>query len=424
MGRAIYIHIPFCASKCFYCDFTSFAGLEALWPDYVEALISEISRARPRGPVETIYFGGGTPSILPAYQLLAVLSAITERFEVEPDAEITLEANPGTADLPKLRSLRNAGAPAEVRPSSENGDPALSSPLCGGGDKPGIKSTLKAPGSLGNEKQGFNRLSLGVQSFDDEMLKRIGRIHSAEEALAAYRMAREAGFDNISIDLIYGLPNQTLKDWQRELEHLLELRPEHVSIYELSIEEGTPFARKQEAGELELPDEETRLEMYEAAIGSLALAGYEHYEISNFARPGFRSRHNQVYWRNESYHGFGAGAARYLDGVRCSLTKSIQHYISCARLKIDPIESCERLTGRGLMGETIMLGLRSSDGIDLGEFRERFGVSLMEAYGDAIERLQGDGLVELNEERLRLTHKGLLVANRVVVEFVEEQDSD
>ncbi len=350
--------------------------MEAFYGEYVEALAAEISHAEPQEPISTIYFGGGTPTVLSNGQLSAILAAVRERFEVEPDVEITLEANPGTVSLRKLRNLRAAG---------------------------------------------FNRISLGFQAMDDGALRRIGRVHSADEGLAAYQAAREAEFDNIGIDLIYGLPEQTLEDWQSNLEHALGLCPEHASLYELSIEEGTPFAEKQAAGQLNLPDEDSRLEMYEVAIRTLAAAGYEHYEISNFARPGFRSRHNQVYWRNESYFGFGAGSARYLDEVRCGLTKSVQHYITCIRQRIDPIGSCERLTGRALMGETIMLGLRALEGVDLGEFEKRFGVPLMDAYGETVCALQNDGLVELTKDRLKLTHRGLLMANRAAAEFVETE---
>lgn len=381
-ARAVYIHIPFCKAKCYYCDFVSFPGYEALHQDYVEALITEISRAEPRGPIESIYFGGGTPTVLSDEQLSGILRAVFNQFVVEPDGEITVEANPGTVDTQKLRNLRRSG---------------------------------------------FSRLSLGIQAFDDETLARLGRIHSAAQALEAYHDTRKAGFQNISIDLMYGLPAQRLEDWRKTLDQAVRMGPEHASLYELSIEEGTKFAEMHKTGELEIPDEDARLEMYEAAIEALTGAGYEHYEVSNFARPNCRSRHNQVYWRNEDYYGFGAGAARYLDGLRCTMTKSVARYISDVRQGIDPVESCERLTGRALMGETIMLALRTSDGVDLKEFEHRFGLGLLEVYGKVVKSLREDGLIELTgqevnscpTERMRLTHSGLLLANRVGAEFVE-----
>lgn len=376
-AQAIYIHIPFCIAKCAYCDFTSYPGQGARHEEYVAALCQEIERAVPQAPISTIYIGGGTPTVLSAEQLSGVLGALFSRFEVEADAEITLEANPGTVDLAKLRALRGAG---------------------------------------------FNRLSLGVQALDDAVLRKLGRIHTVEQARQAYQNARAAGFDNLSLDLIFALPEQTLDKWGRTLAQAVELAPEHASLYELSIEEGTKFAELYAAGRLEIPDEDVRLDMYEAAIKTLTAAGYEHYEVSNFARPGRRSRHNQVYWRNESYFGFGAGAVRYLDGVRCNMTISVARYIADIRAGLDPTESCEQLTERALMGETVMLALRTTDGLDLRAFEARFGTTLAEAYGPIITSLQRDELVELTPTHLRPTHQGLLLANQIALQFIEVPD--
>jgi oxygen-independent coproporphyrinogen-3 oxidase len=376
-AQAIYLHIPFCRAKCHYCNFVSYAGLNELHDRYVEALKKEISRARPEAPITTIYFGGGTPTLLSERQLMEILRAIQSRFEVTPDTEITLEANPGTVDLPKLQALRLAG---------------------------------------------FNRLSLGVQSFDPTLLSRLGRIHTVKEALEAYQSARNAGFSNIGLDLMYALPGQSLLAWQRTLEQAIRLNPEHISLYELSIEEGTKLAADCQAGKLELPSEDLQIEMYEAAISTLTASGYEHYEISNFARPGFRSRHNQVYWRNDSYFGFGAGAARYLGGARAKLTDSVERYIELVEKGHDPAISSETLTGRALMGETIMLGLRLREGVDLVAFRQRFGEDLSVVYGEQIAALKASGLVEIADHHLRLTHQGLLLANRVMGEFLAISD--
>jgi len=372
-ARAIYVHIPFCVAKCHYCGFTSFPGQESLHQQYVSALIEEIALAESLSPVATIYFGGGTPTTLSAEQLTSILSAIFESFDVEGTAEITLEANPGTIDLAKAAALRGAR---------------------------------------------FNRISLGVQSLDDRRLRKIGRIHTSQEALDAYQAVRQAGFANVSIDLIFALPTQTLAEWQNTLNRAVQLNPEHASLYELSIEEGAKFAEAYKAGLLIMPDEDTRLEMYESAIAALTGAGYEHYEVSNFAKPGFRSRHNQVYWKNESYFGFGAGAVRYLDGVRCTMTTSVEDYISRIQQGLDPADSCEELTGSALMGETIMLGLRTSDGVDLRAFEERFSTSLIEAYDEVLPVLYNDRLIDLTDTHLRLTHKGLLMADRVAAEFI------
>lgn len=373
-ASAVYIHIPFCRAKCYYCDFVSYPGLETRHREYVEALLIEISRATPEGEITSLYIGGGTPTVLAAAQLAEILGAVRARFQVADEAEITLEANPGTVEAAKLRALRRAG---------------------------------------------FNRLSLGVQAMEDETLQLLGRIHSAQEAIDAYRGAREAGFDNISIDLMYALPGQSMAQWQETLAWAVALQPEHASLYELTIEEGTRFAELFAAGRLPAPEDDLRLEMYEAAISELTSAGFEHYEVSNFARPRRRSRHNQVYWRNESHFGFGAGAVRYLNGERCALTKSVEEYIAAIRAGGEAAESCEQLTGRRLMGETVMLALRTSEGVELAEFARRFGVELTEVYGESVAALQREGLVEVAGGRLRLTHRGLLLANQASLEFVE-----
>ena len=374
LPRAAYIHIPFCRAKCCYCDFNSYPGLEHLFEDYVESLILEIGVAEPTGaPLESVYFGGGTPTILPASALARILDAVRDRFGLAGGAEITVEANPGTVDAPGLALLRAAG---------------------------------------------FNRLSIGVQSFDDRVLSRLGRVHTSGQARDGFRLGRDAGFENIGIDLMYGLPGQSVSEWERTLESALGLAPEHVSLYELSIEEGTVFGNLRRASLLDLPDEDAQIEMYLTAINALAAAGYEHYEMSNLALPGRRSRHNQTYWRNEPYFGFGAGASGCVAGVRYTNLRRPEDYIESTRATGSAVESSEALTGRQAMGETIMLGLRMIEGVDLGAFRERFGVELAEVYGRELGEPAARGLVELTETRLRLSEAGLLIANEVAAEFL------
>lgn len=343
------------------------------------ALILEIERAAQstseRSELGSVYIGGGTPTVLSSELLFAVLAAVTRSLGVEPDCEVTIEANPGTVDAPKLAALRQAG---------------------------------------------FNRLSLGVQSLDDDLLRALGRIHTADEALVAFDVARAAGFANLGIDLMFALPGQDMRDWRRTLEAAVGLGPEHVSLYELSIDEGTRFAELHAQGMLSLPDEDTKVEMYELAIALLTCSGFEHYEVSNFARPGFRSRHNQVYWRNEPYHGFGAGATSYLGGERACRLRDPMRYIEEVESGRDAIESRERLTGRALLAETIIQRLRMLEGIDLAGFAMETGVDLRSEFDAEIDTLSRRGLVEVSDGRLRVTRTGLLLMNDVAMEFLSE----
>jgi oxygen-independent coproporphyrinogen-3 oxidase len=327
LPTAAYIHIPFCKSKCFYCDFNSYPGQEGLRAEFVDALVKEINAAiDSKNPLETVYFGGGTPTLLSAEHLLRILEAIRAKFGISPDAEVTIEANPGTVTPETLAALRNGG---------------------------------------------FNRLRIGVQSFDDQTLQILGRIHSAKEAQRAFLEARKANYGNISIDLMYALPDQTISNWESTLQKALELSPEHISLYELSIEEGTHFGNLRSRCMIQLPDEDLQLEMYQMAIDRLTSAGFEHYEVSNFARPGRRSRHNQVYWRNEPYYGFGAGATGYVQGIRYTNTATPRDYIDQVNASGRAVATEESLTGRESMGETIMLGLRMLDGVDTFAFEHR-----------------------------------------------------
>lgn len=376
LPRSAYLHIPFCSSKCFYCDFNSYPGMELLFDDYIEALAAEIGRAAGSdrvGGLDSVYFGGGTPTVLEVDALAHILLTIEAAIGLGSGCEITLEANPGTVNRAKLADLRRAG---------------------------------------------FNRLSLGVQSFDDVLLARIGRIHSSAEAVQAYTDAREAGFSNVGIDLIFALPGQTLTGWAQTLSVATRLAPEHIALYELSIEEGTCFADMRAQGRLDLPDEDARLAMYELAISTITGVGYDHYEVSNFALPGFRSLHNQVYWRNQLYYGFGAGATSYVGQVRARRLGDPQAYVRAIGSGCDAVEFSERLVGRAYVAETVIQGLRMLEGIDLIDAREHTGVDIENEFRAQIDRLVGRKLVEIAGGRLKVTHNGLLLMNDVAMEFL------
>ncbi len=325
--------------------------------------------------LQSVYFGGGTPTVLPTRDLCSILKELKEVIGVSDDAEITVEANPGTVDFASLGELRKAG---------------------------------------------FNRLSLGVQSLDDSFLRSIGRTHTRDQALNAYKTARQVGFANVSVDLIFALPGQNPTDWTRALDGFLQLDPaaEHVSLYELSIEEGTRFAQMNAQGVIAPVDEDMRLEMYESAIARLAEAGYEHYEVSNFALPGYRSRHNTTYWLNESYYGFGAGATSYLERKRSRRISNPSKYIDAINAGSDAIEFSERLQGRAMLGETIIQGLRMLEGVDLSRLQAQTGLHPMSEFSTQVESLKRRGLIELVGDRLRTTHAGLLLLNDVSGEFV------
>lgn len=379
MQAAIYIHIPFCVSKCSYCDFTSFDRPEISTDRYVDLLFDELrQRAEPRETlaVPTLYFGGGTPSLLSPGQIGRLIAAVHTHFSVEAAAEITLEANPGTVTLESLQGYLAAGV---------------------------------------------NRLSIGVQSLDDRQLALLGRIHSAEEAMAAFTQARTAGFSNVGIDLMHGLPGQTLDAWQGTLQEAVALKPEHISVYGLSVEAGTPFAKKAQQGELNLPDEELAIAMFEETAAVLCSSGYEQYEISNFALPGYRSRHNQVYWRRGNYLGFGAGAHSFLNipayGGRWGNPLTLAEYADMVNSrKMSEMEA--PLTRKEAMAEFMFLGLRLLEGVDTGDFARQFGLDLEEAFPQAVASLCARGLLTAEGSQVRLTSQGLLLANLVMVEFM------
>ncbi len=400
MSHAIgcYVHIPFCVRKCAYCDFNSYSGYtDAHIARYVEALDREIRQAPPapnnggaRGEcglnltppslgvgglaVDAVFFGGGTPTAIPAADEAALLRAVLETLPVTPDAEITTEANPGTMDVRHLSVLREAG---------------------------------------------FNRISFGVQSFDAGLLKTLDRIHSADEAKAAVKAARAAGFDNVSLDLMFALPRQTLGQWQDTLTQALELGTDHLSLYSLIVEEGTGFYTLQQKGRLPLPSDDQAADMYEMAVEVAQSAGYAQYEIANFAKPGRECRQNLHYWRNNSYYGFGCGAASYLDGIRRMTIKAPSKYADAVENGSDLTLSAETLTADETMAETLMLGLRlTREGVGYERFRERFGVDLRDKFAAEIETFTKRGLIEATDTCLRLTPQGVFLASEVMVAFV------
>ena len=389
--EGLYVHIPFCATKCPYCDFNTYAGIEAMMEPYLAALREEIELwgAVMNGPrLDTVFFGGGTPSYLPAGSIAMLLDAVRGAFRLADGAEITAEANPDDLDTGKLASLLDAGV---------------------------------------------NRLSIGVQSLDDDLLRLLGRRHSAREALEAFRAARQSGFDNVSIDLMYGLPDQTLEQWRATLTTALDIGPSHISMYCLTLEGGTPMERDAAAGRIPVPDGDLAADMYLMAEMQTADAGYRHYEISNWAIPGRESRHNLLYWRNRPFLGVGPGAHSYLDGHRFHNIRSPREYIRWMAPGeprprsggrpfdgIPVVEVAEPVDRRLEMAETMMMGLRLDTGVGADQFTARFGGSPGEVYGEIIEELEDDGLLEAGNDRIVLTPRGRLLGNEVFSRFFQD----
>jgi oxygen-independent coproporphyrinogen-3 oxidase len=381
---SLYIHIPFCQAKCTYCDFNSYSGLDHLFEKYERALQAEmqwIHQGRSL-KVNTIYLGGGTPTVLPLALLGEVLQACREHFTITEGAEMTVEANPGTMDGGYLAGLL---------------------------------------------EMGVNRLSLGVQSFHDDELCLLGRIHTIAQAVETYRLAKGAGFGNINLDLIYGLPRQTLSGWQGTLQQAIHLRPDHLSLYCLTVEQGTPLGQRIAQGKLPAPDPDLAAEMYTLAEETLARAGYVHYEISNWAQPGHECCHNLAYWRNRSYLGLGAGAHSYFDGKRWHDVLSPAEYITLLEAdRQGPFpssvkEEVQEIDETLEMAETMILGLRLvQEGVRLADFKGRFGRELMDVYGGEIREMERVALLTVNGERVRLTARGRLLGNEVFQRFLPE----
>ncbi|SHK26234.1 oxygen-independent coproporphyrinogen-3 oxidase [Selenomonas ruminantium] len=377
MQWGVYIHIPFCRQKCFYCDFPSYAGKESLMEAYVEALCQQIeiqgfSYRQKWGTPATIYIGGGTPTALPQEGMAKVLQAVAEYIGKDID-EFTVECNPGTVDEGYLQLLK---------------------------------------------KQGVNRLSFGVQSFSDKLLKKIGRIHTGEEACTVVRMAQKAGFANISVDLMYGLPGQSLSDLQESVGQADELAVRHLSIYGLQLEEGTAFARMAEMGKLNLPSEDEAEAMYDYMTHRLPELGYQRYEVSNFAPKGFESRHNLSYWHDVPYLGLGAAAHSYLDGKRYAAVTDLAAYIAGIRQNHEIWQMEEEATREHAMEEFAFLALRTAEGLSGRAFADKFKTSLHAVYGKSMAKMSEQGLLSVDENGCRLTEKGFKYGNVVFEAFI------
>lgn len=379
MSRAgIYIHIPFCRSRCSYCDFATGMYDSGAAQRYVRASLKEIeswNEVASAPEVDTIYFGGGTPSLLSVAQLEQVLKALTVRFEIQAGAEITLEINPGDG---------------------------------------GTSAAARAETMRQWRRLGINRASFGAQTFDDRELKMLGRTHDSRDISVTFNQLRAAGFENINFDLIAGLPGQLLDGWKRNLDRALALRPDHLSLYLLDVHEGTPLFNQINRRLRPKPDEDLAAEMYATMIDEVCAAGYEHYEISNFSLPGFESRHNTKYWTGAPYFGFGNSAHSY-DGAhrRWANERDVARYVGMAERGESPITEAKDLTEEDERSEAIFLGLRVMRGIDLRDYQTRFGSDLREQFKGELDRLSEAGLIEIDRENLRLTPRGALLSNEV-----------
>ncbi|MCG9129921.1 oxygen-independent coproporphyrinogen III oxidase [Candidatus Poribacteria bacterium] len=374
LPTSLYIHIPFCATKCYYCAFNTYSFHKEQAKAYLDALSTEMQIYSPQtSPLKTIFIGGGTPSILSANSLDRLFTDLYSKFQICKDIEITVECNPGTVDAEKLGIMKEAGV---------------------------------------------NRLSFGLQAMQDEVLRQLGRIHSVEEFHHSYRLARESGFQNINTDLIFALPEQTMEMWQYTLTKTISLQPEHISAYNLVMEESTPFYERWKNGQFNLPSEDTEADMFQYTIDTLTAHGYKHYEICNYAKPNREVKHNIVYWNNQAYIGLGVGACGYVDSVRYTNIRGIPHYNKSLRELKKPIADTEVLTGKAEKAETLMLSLRKREGICTEDYTLRFGESIDVEFGDIIQKWKDLGVLEQTATHLRLTDRGLFIANEVFLELM------
>ncbi|MCD1258485.1 oxygen-independent coproporphyrinogen III oxidase [Paenibacillus athensensis] len=374
--QAVYIHIPFCTNKCHYCDFNSYVLKGQPVMDYLDALEREMEatvKLAPPGEIETIFVGGGTPTVLLPEQMEHFLKLVRTYFPADPErVEFSMEANPGTTDADKLAAMKAGGV---------------------------------------------NRISFGVQSFDNGLLAEIGRIHNTDDVYRSLENARRAGFTNMSIDLMFGLPKQTVELMEATLREALALNLPHYSIYSLKVEENTLFHTLFHKNQLPLPTEEEELDMYVLIMQRLKDAGYGQYEISNFAKPGFESRHNSMYWRNRYYYGLGAGAHGYRSGRRHVNIKGVQPYIDATRHGLPELESFD-VSRQEAMEDFMMVGLRLLAGVREADFAQQFGTSLAATFAPQLQRLLGQGLLERTAEGFRLTPQGVLLGNEVFGSFL------
>ena len=383
----LYVHIPFCKRKCYYCDFISFADKENCYEKYINCLEKEITKygtenktmskhnLEPEDIIKTIYIGGGTPSVIDEIYIKRILDTIKNNFNIEQNAEITIEVNPGTANQKKLQTYKECG---------------------------------------------INRISIGLQSTNDEILKTIGRIHTYKDFLDTYNLARDLGFNNINVDLMINLPGQTMEDVKKSIRNIIALKPEHISVYSLILEENTKLYEMVNSNELTLSSDETEREMYWYIKQKLEENKYIHYEISNFAKEGYESKHNLDCWKQKEYIGVGLGASSYMDKKRYSNTDDLQEYIfniennkTNLNLILEEVQS-EELE----MNEYIMLGLRKIDGINIKDFNEKFNQNIISKYERTFERLAHEDLIQIDDKRIKLTDKGIDLANLVWEEFV------
>ncbi len=386
---ALYLHIPFCTAKCGYCDFNSYEGLDHLVPAYTPALVREIALWAPAAReyrVDTVFFGGGTPSLTSIDDLSSIVAAIREQFDVADHAEWTLEANPSELTQEHLEGLRATG---------------------------------------------INRLSMGVQSLHDDELRQLDRLHSSDRAIEAFHAARSAGFDNVNLDFIFGLIAQPLERWQATLEQAIELGPEHLSCYALTVEPGTALYYQVEKGELPEPDPDVAADQYEWTRERLAEAGYSQYEISNWARPGLECRHNLVYWRAQPYLGLGAGAHSFFTGRRLANVNAPQRYVEAVdrsfeerqahgKSKLHQIVGGETPDAATALADAMILGLRLTEGIDIQAYEARYDANLDATFGPAFAKYEELGILERRDGRLRLTDRGLLLSNELFVALLPD----
>ena len=383
----IYIHIPFCKKKCEYCDFISYEGKENLVEKYIECVKHELTEIGEQNRIDyennlddlvlvkTVYIGGGTPSFINSKYISELLNVIKNSFTLDNDVEITLEVNPGTADEYKLKEYKDSG---------------------------------------------INRLSIGLQETHDRILKNIGRIHTYENFLNTYNLARKIGFNNINVDLMLGLPGQTLLDLNESLDNVIKLNPEHISVYSLILEEGTPLYFKVSNHQVQLPDDELERKMYWKVKEKLQKAGYIHYEISNFAKLGYESKHNLSCWNQEEYIGVGVASHSYTNNVRYSVIENVEEYIKNIDTdnEADNIIFHEKQNKDSKMQEYMLLGLRKIEGIKIQEFKNKFEIDPIVLYKNELKKLKDEGLIKIDSNSIKLTNKGLDLANIVWEEFV------
>ena len=369
---SLYIHIPFCKQKCFYCDFPSYASIDYLREDYVEALCKEIEEKASKYIIKSIFIGGGTPSYLETKEIIKLLNSIN-KLNLKEDMEFSMECNPGALEEEKLKAML---------------------------------------------KGGVNRISMGLQAVQNSLLEDIGRIHSFKQFEENFNMARKVGFKNINVDLMFGLPNQKVDEWKESLEVIARLNPEHISAYSLIVEEGTPFYRLWENNKLILPEEDDERTMYDITKEILEGYGYRQYEISNYAKEGFECFHNKVYWKCEEYLGVGSASTSFIDGKRIKNIENVKEYIDRISIDKDVTEEITINTLEDSMEEFVFMGLRLINGISLEKFRKRFGVNIESIYKDVIDKNINKKLLVIENDRLRLTKKGVELSNSVMSDFI------